>query len=116
MMPNMIGFEFGDIVLLSFPFTNYLEAKKRPAVVISSDAYHQYGFDVILMAITSQIKVKPAFAEVPIENWQAAGLLKRSIIKPVMFTVEKNLIQKKLGRLADEDVVQLRRVLKLVIS
>lgn len=49
----MTGFEFGDVVLVPFPFTDQSAAKKRPAVVISSKAYHQARPDLIIMAITS---------------------------------------------------------------
>lgn len=111
-MPNTTGYEFGDVVLVAFPFTNQLGSKQRPAVVISSPAYKQSKPDVILMAITSQVKAKLAFVETPIEHWQTAGLLKFSIIKPVMFTVESSLIRKGLGRLSEVDSGQLRQVLK----
>jgi mRNA interferase MazF len=37
-MPTTIGCSFGDVVLVPFPFTDQTAAKKRPAVVISSDA------------------------------------------------------------------------------
>ena len=40
-MPNTTGFEFGDVVLVVFPFTNQQGAKQRPAVVVSSAAYQQ---------------------------------------------------------------------------
>jgi mRNA interferase MazF len=29
-------YEFGDVVLVPFPFTNQLATKKRPAVVVSN--------------------------------------------------------------------------------
>ncbi len=35
-MPFMTRFEFGDIVLVPFSFTDQTTNKKRPAVVISS--------------------------------------------------------------------------------
>ena len=35
-MPNTTGYEFADVVLVRFPFTNRQGAKQRPAVVISS--------------------------------------------------------------------------------
>ncbi|MGH8593635.1 MAG: type II toxin-antitoxin system PemK/MazF family toxin [Gammaproteobacteria bacterium] len=49
-MPNTTGYSFGDVVLVSFPFTNQSGEKKRPAVVVSSAAYHQARQDLILMA------------------------------------------------------------------
>jgi hypothetical protein len=32
-------FEFGDVVLVPFPFTSQRTSKKRPAVVVSNRAY-----------------------------------------------------------------------------
>jgi len=69
-MPNTTSYEFGDMVLVAFPFTNQQGSKQRPAVVISSQAYNQNKPDVILMAITSQVKAKFTFAEKLIGNWQ----------------------------------------------
>lgn len=45
---------FGDVVLVPFPFSDQSATKQRPAVVISSDAYHREHADVLLIAITSQ--------------------------------------------------------------
>ena len=80
----MTGFEFGDIVLVPFPFTDQSAAKKRPAVVISSAAYQRERPDIIIMAVTSQVKSAQTLGEVVIKDWQDAGLLKPSVIKPVM--------------------------------
>jgi len=80
-MPPMTDFEFGDIVLVRFPFTDQSGSKQRPAVVLSSQAYHQARADVILMAVTSQVRQRPGFGESMIRDWQAAGLLKASVIK-----------------------------------
>ena len=115
-MPNTTSYEFGDVVLVAFPFTNQQGSKQRPAVVISSQAYNQNKPDVILMAITSQVKAKSTFAETLIENWQSAGLLKLSIVKPVVFTVDSSLIRKVLGRLSDQDNNQLRLELNSILG
>lgn len=45
-------FEFGDILLVPFPFTNQVASKKRPALAASSRAYKIAKPDVILMAVT----------------------------------------------------------------
>jgi mRNA interferase MazF len=56
-------FEFGDVVLVPFPFTNQLTSKQRPAVIISQRAYAKARPDVVLMAITSQVRSTPGFAD-----------------------------------------------------
>ena len=55
-MPRMTAFEFGDVVLVRFPFTDQSATKQRPAVVISSEAYHRARPDLVIMAITSQAR------------------------------------------------------------
>jgi hypothetical protein len=37
----MTDYKFGDIVLVPFPFTDQTTFKKRPAVIVSSNAYNQ---------------------------------------------------------------------------
>jgi mRNA interferase MazF len=48
-------FEFGDVVLVRFPFTDQIGSKQRPAVVISNRAYNIARPDVVIMSITSQL-------------------------------------------------------------
>ncbi len=76
-MPTMTNYEFGDLVLVPFPFTDQSASKKRPAVIISSEAYHSERFDFILMAVTSQIKSPTMTGEIKIKDWQGAGLPKK---------------------------------------
>ena len=45
----------GDVALLPFPFTDLTTTKQRPAVVISSEAFNARGYDIVVLAITSQI-------------------------------------------------------------
>ena len=49
----MTSFEFGDVVLVPFPFTDQSTTKKRPAIVVSSQTYNSERPDVIIMAVTS---------------------------------------------------------------
>ena len=115
-MPTTIGCEFGDVVLVPFPFTDQTTAKKRPAVVVSSDAYHRDRPDVILMAVTSQVRPAAGVGEVAVQRWKDAGLLKPSVLKPLLATVEKGLVLRKLGRLEDQDRDALRRALRTILG
>ena len=115
-MPTTIDSEFGDIVLVPFPFTDQTTTKKRPAVVVSSDAYHRDRPDVILMAVTSQLKPAARVGEAAVQHWKEAGLLKPSMLKPLLATVEKGLVIRTLGKLEDQDRDALRRSLKTILG
>lgn len=115
-MLSMTGYSFGDIVLVPFPFTDQSAAKQRPAVVVSSEAYQQTTPDVILMAVTSQVRTIAGLGEVVVQDWQAAGLLKPSIIKPVITTIERTLVRKTLGRLQEKDQTALKEAISAIIG
>ena len=104
----MTSYEFGDVVLAPFPFTDQTTSKKRPAVVVSSAAYNEERLDLIIIALTSQLRPLSPLGEVSVVQWKEAGLLKPSVIKPILTTIEKRLILGKLGRLREPD----RRVLQ----
>ena len=112
----MISYSFGDVVLVPFPFTDQTTTKKRPAVVISSAAYHDTRPDLILIAVTSQVRALGSVGEVIVSEWKGAGLLKPSVIKPVMTTIEKQLILRKLGQLELQDRNALRDALKVILG
>jgi mRNA interferase MazF len=116
-MPNTTVYRFGDLVLVPFPFTDQTGIKKRPAIVVSSDAYQRQRPDVVLMAVTSQL-LRPAGAvgEVLITEWQQAGLPKASLIKPVLTTIENRLILRKLGELQEPDRTALRQALTAILG
>jgi mRNA interferase MazF len=108
--------EFGDIVLVPFPFTDQTAAKQRPAVVVSSSAYQRDRPDLIILAVTSQVRPRSNFGEAAIAQWEEAGLIKPSVLKPLLATIERGLVRRKLGRLGSEDRDTLRRVLDEIIG
>lgn len=111
----MINYNAGDIILVQFPFTNYLQQKKRPAVIISSAKYQQSKQDVIIMAVTSQIRTPIGFGEVIIQDWKAAHLLSPSVIKPVTATIKSDLILRRLGQLSAKDSNALQQAIDLIL-
>lgn len=115
-MPTTTGYEFGDIVLVPFPFSDQRTTKRRPAVVVSSARYHQERPDIIILAVTSHVRGTPAVGEAAITKWQEAGLLKPSLLKPLLATIEKGLVLPKLGRIDEGDRRALRRVLDEILG
>jgi len=104
-------YEFGDVVLVPFPFTSQAASKRRPAIVVSNRAYNTIRPDVVVMAVTSQLRPAPGLGEVWVGEWQAAGLLKPSAIKPVFATFEQALVLRRLGTLATGDKAALRNAI-----
>ena len=115
-MPTTTGFEFGDVVLVPFPFTDQRTTKRRRAVVVSSGAYHRERPDLIILAVTIQVRAAATVGEAAIRKWKEAGLLKPSVLKPLLATVEKGLVLRKLGQLDKEDRQALRQVLDDILG
>jgi mRNA interferase MazF len=111
-----MSYEFGDVVLVPFPFSNQAASKKRPAVIVSSEAYNRAKPDVVVMAITSQLRPSPAFGEVWIGQWQAAGLIKLSAIKPVFVTLEQAMIIRQLGTISSSDQAALKKAIASILG
>jgi len=103
-----------DVIVVKFPFASSLRYKARPAVLISSKEYNSTGRNTsIIMAISSQIETKLSF-EPMIQKWQAAGLLKQSVLKASVATIENDFIITKLGTLGKEDQIVLEQLIERI--
>ena len=112
----MTDYNFGDVVLVPFPFTDQTASKKRPAIVVSSSVYNLERPDIVLPAVTSQREAPIYFGDMTVNQWKEAGLLKPSVMKPIFATVEKGLVLRFLGRLGEEDRQALHDVLQEIIG
>lgn len=110
------SYQFGDVILVPFPFSNQTVSKQRPAVVVSSVAYHANRPDLLIMAITSQAHTAQDFATATLVDWQAAGLLKPSYAKPVLTTLEQALVIRRMGSLTPLDQQLLRNMIAQIFG
>jgi mRNA interferase MazF len=63
------------------------------------------------------VRASPAVGEDAIGKWKEAGLLKPSVLKPLLATIEKGLVLRKLGRMEEEeDRRALRGVLDAILG
>jgi mRNA interferase MazF len=94
-MPSTTSYRRGDIVLVSFPFTDLTAAKRRPALVVSPDSFNEATSDLVLAAITSQISDDTPLTIV--ESDCIDGTLpKTSALKPTkLFTIHSTLVLRK---------------------
>ena len=102
--------------LCGSPFTSQTAFKQRPAVVVSSSHYNLARPDVVMMAVTSQSGGALSFGDIGIADWQLAGLLKPSAIKPVFATIEQTLIVRRFGTLGETDISALRTAIASMIG
>jgi mRNA interferase MazF len=107
----MKHYQLGEIVLLLFPFAGAQRAKRRPALVLldTGDA------DVVVARVTSQARQSPY--DVKITDWQKAGLRLPSIVRlHKLATLEKALVDQRLGTLAAADWVKVRAMIQQMWS
>ncbi len=112
----MTRYDRGDVILVPFPFSDQTTTKKRPAIIVSSNTYNSTSEDVVIMAITGQIKGRIGVGEFMIEDWQGAGLLRPSAVKSAISTIEQKLVVKMLGKLSSKDLSALERALKELLD
>ena len=92
-----------DIVLLSFPFSDLKTQKVRPAIVISKDDYNQKFEDVIAIPMTSNLEIRDYVILISNDDLESGQLIKDSKIKvDRIFSVSKNLIKLKIGKIKVE--------------
>jgi mRNA interferase MazF len=109
-------YRHGDVVLVPFPFTDLTSIKQRPAVVVSSEFYHQHEPDLIIAAVTSQVHRHSGPTGCLLQDWREAGLLKPSVVKAVLATIEPHQVRFRIGNLSHRDLMELERCLRLALG
>ena len=110
----MTNFSKYDVVVVKFPFASSLKYKARPAVILSSDIYNENKRETLIILAISSSKENKLDFELEIQNWQKAGLLKSSIFKSSIATIEKESVISKLGRLEEEDSKKLEKMIEVM--
>jgi len=111
----MTVYNRGDVVLISFVFADETGAKQRPAVIISSDAYHQQRQEAIISAITSKTD-RILVGDHWISYWQEAGLLFPSVATGIIRTIKQNMITRRLGTMSRDDLKEIDEQLIIALG
>lgn len=111
----MTRYSRGEVILINFLFADETGIKRRPAVIISSDAYHTRRGEAIIAAITSRTdRLLPG--DYLINDWQGAGLLFPSVAAGIIRTIKLDMIARKLGALSTSDMGSVDGKLKLALG
>ncbi len=96
----------GEIVLLSFPFTDLKTTKVRPALVVSSDSFNKTNDDAVFIFITSKRYNSPFDILLEQEHAKSIGLKMSSTLRTSkIMCLEQNLTKRRLGNL-DHDTLR----------
>lgn len=87
-----MAFQHGDVVLIPFPFTDLTAVKTRPAIVVSSAAYHAVRTELLLAYVSSQVSQAIAPIDHVLIDWKQAGLAKPSFVHPKIAAIEPRLV------------------------
>ena len=110
----------GDVVLVHYPYSNLIKHKRRPALVISGSKLNEHSLDVILIAISSKIWKNTLFGvKILLDDpgFQSTGLnVSSTILCEKIFTVEKRLIERKIGTLPASILGQVKSKIREVFG
>ena len=111
----MTKYDRGDVILVSFRFSDESGEKRRPAVIVSSDAYHQGRQETIIAAVTGRTD-RILAGDHLISDWQGAGLLFSSVATGIIKTIKRGMIAKKLGTMPRPDMQAIEGNLRDVLG
>jgi mRNA interferase MazF len=101
----------GDIILITFPFTDLSGSKLRPAVILADN-----NEDVTVTFITTQLKWQEP-TDVLLTPTLNNGLKLPSLIRTSKIaTLEKTLIKGRIGKLTIDEQKNLDEQLKLILQ
>ena len=110
MICDLETLNFGDVVVVPFPFVDKPASKRRPALVLSNINFNAEGYSILSMITTKQ---KPAWpGDTQITDIATCGLRKPCLIRLKLFTLDNRLILNKIGKLNKSDSLQIMKHLR----
>jgi len=105
-MPN---YSKNIIILVRYPFSDLSNAKVRPAVIVNAPHSSQ---DILIVPLTSKTEAL-LDGEFVLSNWAVAGLNVITAVKRGIYTVNRSLVIKTVGKLVDADIERLEQSLRI---
>jgi mRNA-degrading endonuclease toxin of MazEF toxin-antitoxin module len=111
----------GDVILVRFPHPSGVRGKKRPAVIVQSDAYAGTISTLVVAEVTKNLTMAndPAcvFIDVNTPEGKATGLLRDSVVSClVLVTVYASSVAQTLGTLSPALQQKLNDALKVALE
>ena len=114
-MPSTTTYKRGHVIVVNIPFSNHTGIKPRPALVISTDAFHRDLPDLIVCPISSQPRYyqRPGSGDCPLRGWRTVGLRHPSTVRiSKLLAVDREIIKRILGVVSAQDLNQVEKGLR----
>jgi mRNA interferase MazF len=115
MTTSLTTYNPGNVVKVCIRFTTGSETKRRPAVILTGDDYHNSRADAIVVAVSSQVE-NSYYGDYIFSDWRVAGLPKPCKAKGVIETIDRSTIEGTYGNLSDQDFQQLKICLRSMLG
>jgi mRNA interferase MazF len=109
--------EQGTILLIPIPFTDLTSSKRRPVIVVSHDTYNASGFDMIVVAMTSNPVPTPYSFTLTNADLRAGQLNRPGKVRvDKIYTIAQQLAVRTFGIVKRETVERIITLLNTVIN
>ncbi len=109
--------EQGDIVLIPVPFTDLTAQKRRPVIVISSDAYNRGSTDVLVVSLTSTPPVGRYSFAIHSRDLLSGTLKRPSTVRvDKMYTLAQSIVVKRFGRVQNDVLKRIRELVVILME
>lgn len=106
-----------DIVLIPMPFTDLSSQRRRPVIVISNNEYNQKTSDIVVVALTSNLRPADYSFTITSADLQVGILPRTSRIRvDKIYTLSQSIIVKTFGRVNSQTFDKICDLLALLVE
>lgn len=108
----------GDIIRAPFEYSDLTGNKRRPACIVSVESFNRTGEVMVGMITSSQPRLAvPGFGDVVLEDWQAEGLLRPSLLRAGRLLARtSDMLSEPRGHLSNRDLLRVEAALREVLG
>jgi len=107
----------GDILLIPVPFSDLTNSKQRPVLVISNDSYNRITKDIVVAAITSNVRNQEFSVLIDTTELSEGELKVTSEIRTdKIYTLSQKIVRKKFGKVNTEIMELIRKRINNLIN
>lgn len=107
--------EFGDVVVVPFPFVDRVGNKHRPSAILSGRDFNAANGHSICAMITTAARTRWP-SDIAIADLASAGLLRACVLRWKLFTLPNELILRQTGKIVGDDLKRVATTLHTVLS